>query len=123
MRFLVDANLPRSALALLQGAGHVPEHVRDLGLGAAPDKEIAARARATGSALVTRDLGFADIRSYPPLDYPGLVVLRLPDDATAPQILSLLQRFLNQTELVRQVPGHLVIVEAGSVRFRPALGR
>jgi predicted nuclease of predicted toxin-antitoxin system len=45
MRFLVDANLPRSALALLRRYGHAADYARDSGLGAAPDTEIAARAR------------------------------------------------------------------------------
>jgi predicted nuclease of predicted toxin-antitoxin system len=43
MRFLVDANMPRSTLALLASLGHTGERARDLGLGHAPDAEIAAR--------------------------------------------------------------------------------
>jgi hypothetical protein len=30
MRFLVDANMPRSTLALLAGLGHTGEHARDI---------------------------------------------------------------------------------------------
>jgi predicted nuclease of predicted toxin-antitoxin system len=123
MRFLVDANLPRSALPLLERFGHVAGHARDLGLGTAPDSEVAARARSTGSALLTRDLDFSDIRLYPPADYAGLVVMRLPDDATAGQIVLLLERFLKQPALVDCLPGHLVILEADRVRFRPPLTR
>jgi len=59
--------------------------------------------------------------AYPPAHYQGLVVIRLPDDAIAKKILSLLERFLKQTELVAQLPGHIVILEKGRVRFRPAL--
>jgi predicted nuclease of predicted toxin-antitoxin system len=121
MRFLVDANMPRSAVALLQSFGHAAEHVRDLGLGAAPDSQIAARARSTGAVFLTRDLDFSDIRHYPPADHQGLIVMRLPDDAVARDILNLLERFLKQTELVAQLPGHLVILEEDRVRFRPAL--
>jgi predicted nuclease of predicted toxin-antitoxin system len=121
MRFLVDANMPRSTLALLQSLGHVAEHVRDLGLWAAPDTLIAARARSTGAVLLTRDLDFSDIRHYAPAHYQGLIVMRLPDDAVAQDILNSLERFLKQTELVAQLPGHLVILEEDRVRFRPAL--
>ncbi len=49
--------------------------------------------------------------------------MRLPDDAAAPQIVGLLDRFLKQAALVESVPGHLVILEAGRVRFRPPLTR
>jgi len=45
----------------------------------------------------------------------------MPDDAVAGTIVRLLERFLKQTELVDRVPGHLVILEADRVRFRPAL--
>ena len=123
MRFLVDANMPRSALPLLLHYGHAADHARDLGLGAAPDSQIAARVRSTASALLTRDLDFADIRRYPPADYAGLLVMRLPDDATAGQIVTLLERFLKQPALVDSLPGHLVILEAHRVRFRPPLTR
>jgi predicted nuclease of predicted toxin-antitoxin system len=123
MRFLVDANLPRSCLALLQAFGHSAEHVRDLGLGGAPDAQVAARARETSAVLLTRDLDFSDIRAYPPAASPGLIVLRLPDDAVARQILNLLERFLKKADLVESVPAHLVILESDRVRFRPALDR
>src|SRR5208282_141592 len=71
MRFLIDANMPRSIIALVTNLGHEVEFVRDVGLAAAPDHEIAARAQATGAALLTRDLDFADVRRYPPSLYPG----------------------------------------------------
>jgi len=121
MRFLVDANMPRATLLLLRACGHTAEHVRDLGLGHAPDHQIAARARATEAVLMTRDLDFADIRNYPPDQHSGLIVLRLPDDAVAQDILRLVERFLKESELIAQVPGHVVILEADRVRFRPAL--
>jgi predicted nuclease of predicted toxin-antitoxin system len=121
MRFLVDANMPRSTLALLDGFGHTSEHARDIGLGHAPDSQIAACARSTGAALITRDLDFADIRNYPPADYQGILVLRMPDDAVAQAILNLLERFLKQAELAAKLPSHLVILEPDRVRFRPAL--
>jgi len=62
MRFLIDANMPRSIIALVASLGHEVEFARDVGLAAAPDHEIAERAQATGAALLTRDLDFADVR-------------------------------------------------------------
>jgi predicted nuclease of predicted toxin-antitoxin system len=121
MRFLVDANMPRSTLDVLARLGHDAEFARDSGLANASDSQIAARAHASTAAILTRDVDFADVRHYPPADYQGIVVLRLPDDATAQSIVNLLERFLKQTELSRQLPGHLVILEPDRVRFRPAL--
>jgi predicted nuclease of predicted toxin-antitoxin system len=121
MRFLVDANMPRSTLALLARLGHTGEHARDTGLGHALDAQIAAHARSTGAAIITRDVDFADTRNYPPSEFLGLLVLRMPDDAVAQTIVNLLERFLKQTELAARIPGHLVILEPDRVRFRPAL--
>jgi len=53
MRFLIDANLPRSIIALVTSLGHESEFARDIGLAAALDSEIAARAKTTGAALLT----------------------------------------------------------------------
>lgn len=121
MRFLLDANMPRSALAGLRRLGHTADRVRDLELGDATDAAIAAHARRTGAALVTRDLDFADVRQYPPAQHSGLVVLRLPVDTGADDVAGLLERFVRQTDLLAQLPGHLVILELDRVRFRPAV--
>lgn len=121
MRFMVDANMPRSTMALPASLGHNGEFARNIGLGHAPDSWIATHARNNGAAIVTRDVDFADIRNYPPHEYGGIVALRMPDDAVAHTIVNLLERFLKQTELAAQLPGHLAILEPDRVRFRPAL--
>ncbi len=120
MRFLVDANMPRSTRVLLASLGHSGEHASDIGLAHAPDARIAAHACANGAAIITRDVDFADIRNYPPHQFNGIIILRMPDDAGAKTIVNLLERFL-KTELAARLPGHLVILEADRVRFRPAL--
>jgi Domain of unknown function (DUF5615) len=63
MRFLMDANLPRSAAALLQQMGHDAVDVRDIGMGGAADDVIAAHARREQRALVTRDFDSGQLTS------------------------------------------------------------
>jgi predicted nuclease of predicted toxin-antitoxin system len=121
MDFLLDANMPRSALRTFIDAGHRVWHVRDIGLGDAPDERIDEYARAQSLILVTRDLDFADTRNYPPENSPGRLVLRIDDTSTATEIAQLLQRFLLMVELVSQIPAHLAILDTNRVRFRPAL--
>jgi predicted nuclease of predicted toxin-antitoxin system len=121
MRFLVDADLPRSATSLLRQRGHDAEDVRDIGLGSASDKEIAAYARDRGLCLVTGDFGFADLRSYPAHLYAGIVVLQLPRNATAALIVGLLDSLLRRPRVLADMPGRLAIVAPGSVRLRPPL--
>jgi predicted nuclease of predicted toxin-antitoxin system len=121
MRFLVDANLPRSITAVLTRFGHSFEFVRDTALASAPDRVIAQRARDSGAALLTRDLGFADVRNYPPEEFPGIAVLRVPDDLTAADITQIVERFLREPQFLMHLSGRLAIVEPHRVRFRPAL--
>jgi len=121
MRFLIDANLPRAVIAALEKAGHQVEFARDVGLGAAPDEQIAARARESSAALITRDMDFADVRRYPPDQYFGIVVMRLPDTAVALEIVHVLERFLLDPGFLESLSGRLAIVEVDRVRFRPPL--
>lgn len=118
MRFLVDANLPRSACDLFRRFGHEAVHVADALAHDTADPAIADFARAWPGCLVTRDYGFADVRAYPPANYHGIVVLDLPCTATAAMILSLLEALLNQRDIMGQLPGRLAIVEFGRVRLR-----
>lgn len=71
-----------------------------------------------GLILLSGDMGFSDIRNYPPGEYSGVIVLRLPAKATSSTILTLLENFLVQTEIVNQLKGKLAIVESGRVRIR-----
>ena len=118
MRFLIDADLPRSTAALLKQYDHEATDVRDIGLGGAKDKQIATYARSQGLCLITGDADFSNVRNYPPKQYSGIVVLRLPKISTASFILNLLEVFLKQEHIVTQIIGKLVIVEPGRVRIR-----
>ena len=121
MRFLLDANMPRSAADLLGRCGHDAVHVRDTALKDAPDERIAHFASKEQRAVVTRDLDFADVRRYAPEGSQGYLVLPVPDSWVASEIVELLERFLDMPGLVDQIPGHLVILDPRQVRFRPAV--
>jgi len=118
MRFLVDEDLPRSTGDLVRRYEHQAVGVRDIGLRGAKDAQIAAYAQIKGLCLVTGDFDFADIRNYPPKEYTGLVVLKLPRTATASFILNLLASLLQQRDLLAQIPGRVAIVQPGRVRIR-----
>jgi predicted nuclease of predicted toxin-antitoxin system len=121
MRFLVDANLPRLAIGALEARNHQVEFARDIGLAAAPDAQIAERARQTGAVILTRDLDFADTRRYPPDQYSGIVVMRVPDHFTAKEIVSVLERFLAEPRFVENLSGRIAVLDENRIRFRPPL--
>ena len=120
MRFLVDANLPLSTAPRTRALGHEAVDVREIGMGAAEDAAIAKYARENGLCLLTRDKDFGDVRNYPPNDYAGIVVLDLPDETVAADILKLLESFLSRKEWLDALHGQLTIMQPGRVRFRPA---
>ena len=113
--------MPRSAIDAIAKSGHQVEFARDIGFATAPDVQIAARARQSGTALITRDLDFSDVRQYPPELYAGIVVLRLPEHFTAVEIVTVLARFLAEPRFVENLQGRLAIVDENRVRFRPPL--
>ena len=121
MRFLLDANMPRSAAGAVQRLGHEAVDVRDIGLGGAEDQQVAAYAKQHNLALITRDFDFSDVRNYPPAEFAGIIVLELPDDAVAATVVKVMESFLSQPQLLSQLTGRLAIVESWRVRFRPAL--
>jgi predicted nuclease of predicted toxin-antitoxin system len=118
MRFLVDADLPRSTVEIIRGFGYEADDVRDIDLGTAKDFQIAHFAQSNGLCLVTGDYDFSDIRNYPPSQYSGIVVLNLPRTTTSAYIKWLLTNLFQQTDIVAQLPGKLAVVEPGKVRIR-----
>jgi predicted nuclease of predicted toxin-antitoxin system len=116
MRFKVDENLPVEVAELLQAAGHDAATVNDEGIGGAHDPDLAALLRHENRAIITLDVGFGDIRLYPPHEYPGIVVLRLPRQ-DKPFVLGVCQRLIGQ--LTKEpLAGCLWIVEVDRIRVR-----
>ena len=78
MRFKLDENLPLQLKGLFTESGHDTVTVLDEGMGGATDSDVASLCLMEDRVLVTQDIDFADIRMYPPGEYPGIVVFRLP---------------------------------------------
>lgn len=115
MKFKVDENLPLEVASLLEENGHHSVTVSEQNLGGEPDIRIADVCRMEKRALITLDTDFSDIRTYPPNDYHGLVVLRLrKQDKT--HVLSVLSQLM---DILRKEPidHHLWIVEEEKVRI------
>ena len=116
MRFKIDQNLPAEFAAVLRGGGFEAETVDDEALGGANDAVISERVRAERCVLVTLDLGFADIRAYPPHEHSGIVVLRSKAQDKI-GLISMLRRLIPVLQ-ERSPEGQLWIVEGDRIRFR-----
>ena len=113
----LDENIPEDAAVIFVNAGCQVSTVLGQGLGGKADPEVAAACKAEGRVLITLDTDFANIGAYPPEDYPGIIVLRLANQAK-PHVLSILARLLDS--LGRKSPsGHLWIVDEYRIRIRP----
>lgn len=116
MRFKMDENLHPDLADFFRLRGHDAVTVWDEGLRGASDSVILDKCGDQGRALVSFDLGMADIRVYPPNQYPGLIVLRLENQSRqklmdiAPMLLDLLGK--------EPLEGHLWIVDEFNVRVR-----
>jgi len=118
MRFLVDEDLPRSAALNLGQAGHLADHVRDVGLRGRPDREVFQWAQEQRSVLITGDMGFASTVTFPLGSHWGIIVLRFPNEAS---VASMNRELLTTVGLLSEedVRGSVVIVEPGGrVRIR-----
>ena len=77
MKFKIDENLPIEMSALLREHSHDADTVKDESLCGAPDSRLISRCQDDERALKTLDMGFSNIRCYPPEDHNGLIVFRL----------------------------------------------
>jgi predicted nuclease of predicted toxin-antitoxin system len=77
MKFKIDENLPAEVKVILKQAGHDALDLGDQSMLGAKDDTIADVCRVEKRAIVTLDTDFADIRTYPPDEYSGIIVLRL----------------------------------------------
>jgi predicted nuclease of predicted toxin-antitoxin system len=116
MEFKIDENLPIEVAQPLIASGHGAKTVHEQHLVGQPDPNVADVCRDEGRVLVTLDLGFADIRAYPPGDYHGLIVLR-PRTQSKPAVLSLIRRLIPVLDAER-LDGCLWIMDAAGVRIR-----
>jgi predicted nuclease of predicted toxin-antitoxin system len=116
LKFKIDQNLPAESAALLREGGFEADSVDEEGLGGADDWMISERVRAERRVLVSLDLGFADIRAYPPQEHSGIVVLRSKAQDKI-GLISMLRRLMPMLR-ERSPQGQLWIVESDRIRFR-----
>jgi len=114
--FKIDEDMSEDAVTLLRAAGYDAISVIQQGMQGASDDQVIKVATSEQRTLVSLDLDFADIRTYPPASHYGIVVLR-PFLEAKPAILRMMRNIipLFQAEDVQQ---SLWIVDETRVRIR-----
>jgi hypothetical protein len=76
MKFKIDENMPTEIVEDLRLLGHDADSVFDEGLAGADDSMLLPHIRSEQRTMLTMDKGIADVRSYPPQLYAGIILFR-----------------------------------------------
>jgi len=100
---------------MIAAAGHDVASVADQGLEGSLDGDLLEYCRAEGRCLVTLDLEFANPLVFLPSRYPGIAILRIPQKASATDLLMLIETLMEALKSEVLI-GKLWIVEIGRIR-------
>lgn len=116
MKFKLDENLSIDLVQIFRSAGHDASSVFEQKLSGEKDDILLDVCRSEHRALVTLDLDFADVRTYPPDQNRGIIVLRLQRQDKL-YIRETISRLLTVFD-TESVDRRLLIVDENRVRIR-----
>ena len=115
MKFLIDADCPRSIATTLKMLGHEAKDIRDFN-SSASDQEIYELIKIESRILITRDTDFGNILRYPVTSNCGIVLLRV-------YLLNVDEIIKLITDIFSRIPekdllGSLTVARKGRYRIR-----
>src|SRR5262245_1892558 len=119
LRFLADHCVPNLAIQKLRAEGHEVIRLKDALPPESPDKQVIAKAQELTCVLVSLNGDFADIVSYPPKLFKGIIAIQLhshPEVLT--ELMKRLVAFVAGARSMRDYDGKLLIVEVDRIRVR-----
>lgn len=117
--FFADQCVPESIIELLNNDNvnvlilkdHIPVDSRD--------SIVISKAQELNSILLTLNGDFADIITYPPDRYKGIIALQLRNHPEIiPQLVDRLNRYLNDNPEMDHYSGKLFIVDVSRIRVK-----
>jgi predicted nuclease of predicted toxin-antitoxin system len=116
VKLKLDENIGRQGAELLRQAGHDVASVVEQGLKSSSDLNVIEVCRTEGRCLVTLDLDFSNPLRFNPIDYGGIIVLRLPARPTPTSLLDTVQTLIGGLEQ-EEIIGKLWIVQRERIRI------
>lgn len=119
LRFLADHCVPNSVIQTLREANYEVLRVKDVLPVESPDARVIAKAQEIGAILLSLNGDFADIVTYPPGSYKGIVALQVRNHPEIlPPLMARLTTYLGTHPLVGHYRGKLLVVEVDRIRVR-----
>jgi len=119
LRLFIDQCVPNSIIEILREAGHEVFVLRDYIPIESPDTQVIAKAQELNAILISLNGDFADIVSYPPSQYKGIIAIQLNNHPEIiPQLMERLVEYLFLHQEGIYYEGKLLIVEVYRIRIR-----
>lgn len=119
MRFKLDENLGESTATIFRLASHDAETVVNEQLVGCEDVRLIEVCRKEARCLVTMDKEFGNPLVYPPQEYGGIVLVRLPVRSGRYELAEAVHRLLEAVEAMTppsDLGGRLLIAQPDRVR-------
>ena len=118
LRFFADHCVSNSIIETLRDAGHEVLCLKDHIPTDSPDSVVISKAQELDAILVSLNGDFADIVTYPPEKYRGIIALQVRNHPEIiPQIMVKLTDFLSSHFDVEYYASKLFLVEAHRIRI------
>jgi predicted nuclease of predicted toxin-antitoxin system len=117
--FFADHCVSNTIMQTLREAGHEVVRLREQLLVESPDADVIAKAQQLDAILLSLNGDFAEIVTYPPADYQGIIALQVRNHPEIiPRLMNGLQDYLSSHAEREYYRGKLLLVEVHRIRVR-----
>jgi len=119
LRFLADHCISNSIVRSLRVATHEVVRLKDFLPVESPDTIVIAKAQEIDLILLSMNGDFADIVTYPPDHYKGIVAIQMRNHAEVlDPLMERLVEYLKAQPSMEHYRGRLLVVEVNRIRIR-----
>jgi predicted nuclease of predicted toxin-antitoxin system len=119
LRFFTDHCVPNSVTHALRDAGHDVFILKERIPRDSVDAVVIAKAQELDAILVSLNGDFADIATYPPSQYQGIIAFQVRNHPEViPALIRRLMNYLTAHPGMPSYEGQLFLVEAHRIRIR-----
>ncbi|MCL1463334.1 DUF5615 family PIN-like protein [Argonema galeatum] len=119
LRLFIDQCVPNSIIQIIRDAEHEVFVLRDYIPIESPDIIVIAKAQELHAILVSLNGDFADIVTYPPSAYQGIISIQLRNHPEIiPQLMTRLTEYFSLYNSAEHYRGKLLLVEVYRIRIR-----